>query len=174
MLYGIPYMGSKSGIALDVIKVLPPAEHFYDIFGGGFSITHAALLRRSKSYKHFHFNEIKADFVDLIKKAVAGEFSYEVFKPKFVTREEFFAKKDSDPYIRCVWSFGNNQKAYLFGEDVEGYKRSMHNAVVFNEFDAQAKKVFGFSRFQDGYIKIERIYVNRKGYEKTRRSATWA
>ena len=35
MKYGIPYTGSKNSIAEKIISVLPPAEHFYDLFGGG-------------------------------------------------------------------------------------------------------------------------------------------
>lgn len=35
MNYGIPYMGSKSGIARDIVPRLPSAKNFYDLFGGG-------------------------------------------------------------------------------------------------------------------------------------------
>lgn len=33
--YGMPYQGSKTRIADELIAVLPPARHFYDCFGGG-------------------------------------------------------------------------------------------------------------------------------------------
>jgi hypothetical protein len=59
--YGIPYMGSKGSIAHKVAAVLPKkADNFYDLFGGGFSMTHYMLLHRRDSYKHFHFNEYTA------------------------------------------------------------------------------------------------------------------
>jgi site-specific DNA-adenine methylase len=35
MTYGMPYMGSKSKIAKDIIRLLPSAEYFVDLFGGG-------------------------------------------------------------------------------------------------------------------------------------------
>jgi site-specific DNA-adenine methylase len=35
--YGIPYMGSKSDIVASIALNLPPAENFYDLFGGGVS-----------------------------------------------------------------------------------------------------------------------------------------
>ena len=35
MTYGKPYQGSKSKIAKDIIQILPPAEYFVDLFGGG-------------------------------------------------------------------------------------------------------------------------------------------
>lgn len=35
MSYGMPYMGSKSKIAKDIIRLLPSADCFIDLFGGG-------------------------------------------------------------------------------------------------------------------------------------------
>lgn len=167
--YGIPYMGSKDGIADKVIKIFPKAEHFYDIFGGGFSITHAMLTKRPRDYKHFHFNEIKKDIVALIKDAISGKFNYKVFKPKFISRKEFFDNLN-DAYIRSIWSFGSNQKTYLFSKEIEPYKKSMHNAIVFNEFDDLAQKVFGHSSFQAGYsITQRRLFLRARidFYRKT-------
>lgn len=149
MNYGIPYMGSKSKIVKEIIKTFPNATHFYDLFGGGFSITHAMLLHRSKSYKHFHYNEIRQGIPQLIRDSINGKYSYRNFKPEFVSREQFFKYKELDPYIKMIWSFGNNGKDYLFGKDIESYKRSMHNAIVFNKFDDTAKDFFGFDKFPD-------------------------
>ena len=33
--YGLPYMGSKSKIAEDILSFLPPGSRFVDLFGGG-------------------------------------------------------------------------------------------------------------------------------------------
>jgi site-specific DNA-adenine methylase len=169
--YGIPYMGSKSSICNELIKVFPKSDNFYDLFGGGFSVSNAMIVRRSQDYKSFHFNELRTGICELIKKAIAGEFNYNVFKPKFISREEFFAKVDTDAYIKCLWSFGNNGSAYLFSKEIEPYKRSMHNAIVLNEFDELAEKVFGFSGFADGYdIKDKRLFLRNKieYYRKTK------
>ena len=161
--YGIPYMGSKAKIAPSLCMMLPKATHFYDLFGGGFSMTHCMLERFPHKYSNFHYNEIKSDVVDLVKRAISGEFNYDVFKPAWVSREYFFAKKDSDAYIRCLWSFGNNQRTYLFG-GIEAYKRSSHQAVVFDEFDEAAIKVLGFDRWPKVVktIKQRRIYWRQK------------
>lgn len=35
MNFGMPYQGSKNKLAKDIIEQMPPAEHFYDLFGGG-------------------------------------------------------------------------------------------------------------------------------------------
>ena len=161
--YGIPYMGSKSSICNALIKVFPKSENFYDVFGGGFSITHAMLVRRKNDYKSFHFNELRPGVCDLIKKAISGEFNYKVFKPPFVSREEFKAKVETDAYIKCLWSFGNNGKNYLFSKEIEPYKKSMHNAIVLNEFDELAVKVLGMDKFKEGYsVTDKRLFLRNK------------
>ena len=145
MNWGIPYMGSKSKIAPSIAMNFPKADHFYDLFGGGFSISHYMLVNKSKNYKHFHYNEIKADIVELVKQAINGNFNYNKFKPKWISREDFFANLD-DAYTRICWSFGNNQKNYLFG-DCEQEKKSLHNAVVFNIFDSFMLNELHFSKW---------------------------
>lgn len=54
--YGIPMQGSKSRIADKIIDLLPSATHFYDLFGGGCALSHAALL--SGKFQHVHANDI--------------------------------------------------------------------------------------------------------------------
>ncbi len=160
--YGIPYMGSKGGIADSIVKIFPKAKNFYDLFGGGFSITHAMIKRRSKDFKTFHFNEIKADIVGLIKDAISGKYNYDVFKPEWISREDF-SKRLKEPYVRICWSFGSNQKNYLFSTEIEPYKKSMHNAIVFNQFDDLAKKVIGSNGFKEGYsIRQRRLFLRNR------------
>jgi D12 class N6 adenine-specific DNA methyltransferase len=158
--YGIPYLGSKDSIVHKICSIFPKADHFYDLFGGGFSITHYMLMHRKQNYKKFYFNEIAPGVVDLIKDAIEGKFNYNVFKPKFVSREEFFKKKDSCAYTRIIWSFGNNLRSYLFGNHIEKYKKSMHNAVVFNDFDNTAIKTLGIGRFpKESSVRDRRLFV---------------
>jgi hypothetical protein len=162
--YGIAYMGSKAKIAASIALNFPPAENFYDLFGGGFAMSHYMLERKANRYKHFHYNEIKADVVDIVKRAISGKFNYSRFKPAWVSREEFYARKETDVYIRCIWSFGNNQSSYLFGPDIEAYKGSMHQAVVFDEFDDLAKKTLGFDKWPAiaKTITQKRLYLRQK------------
>jgi site-specific DNA-adenine methylase len=163
MNYGIPYMGSKSKICEKVCALFPKADNFYDLFGGGFSITHFMIKHRLKHYKEFHFNEIRLGVCDLIKDAIAGKYSYDNFKPPWVSREDFFRLLDIDPYIKIIWSFGNNGKSYLFGKDIEQDKKSMHMAIVFNEFDGYAKKIFGVEKFAEGLsITDKRLYLKNR------------
>src|SRR3990172_9310909 len=98
--YGIPYQGSKTKIIEHIAKFFPPDEHFYDLFGGGFSCTHYMLVNRSKSYKHFHFNEIRPGICELIKDAIDGKYNYEVFKPEWISRERFMSEKETNAYVK--------------------------------------------------------------------------
>jgi hypothetical protein len=161
--WGLPYMGSKSKICEKVCALFLKADNFYDLFGGGFSITHFMIKHRFKHYKEFHFNEIRPGICDLIKDAIAGKHSYDNFKPPWVSREDFFRLLDTDPYIKIIWSFGNNGKNYLFGKDIEQYKKSMHMAIVFNDFDDYAKKIFGVDKFANGLSIIDkRLYLKNR------------
>lgn len=62
--YGVPYQGSKSKIAEQIIDLLPSATHFVDVCAGGCALSHAALL--SGKYRHVHANDI-TDSVVLFK-----------------------------------------------------------------------------------------------------------
>ena len=68
--WGIPYMGSKRKLVKKLCPIFPRADHFYDLFGGGFSITHFMIKHRKKDYKHFHFNEIRKGMTEFIKDCI--------------------------------------------------------------------------------------------------------
>lgn len=168
--YGLPYMGSKGDLAETLCTFLPSSDNFYDLFGGGFAVTHCMLKNFKAKYKTLFFNEIVPGTVQLIQDAIAGKYSYDVFKPPFVTREEFFKNKDTCAYTRILWSFGNNQKDYLFGKDIESQKKSLHDAVVFNEFDDFARGAIGILKFSDSMpISNRRLFVRRAVVKKVGR-----
>lgn len=145
--YGIPYIGSKDKIAELICKFIPKAENFYDLFGGGFAITHCMSMFKNK-FKLLHYNELEQTTVDFINDILKGKYNKNIFKPDFIDRETFFKKKDKCAYTRINWSFGNNQKNYLFGKDIENEKKSLHNAIVFEKFDDTAIKLLGFNAFK--------------------------
>jgi len=160
--YGIPYMGSKGSIAHEICSIFPKADNFYDLFGGGFSITHFMLLHRRNNYKHFHFNELQSGNIELIKAAIDGKYNYNVFKPNFITRQEFFRDRDNCAYTKLIWSFGNCQRTYIFGKHIESYKHSLHNAVVFNIFDEVSIQALGISTFpKNSSIKARRFFMRQ-------------
>ena len=128
MRYGLPYKGSKNGIADWVCENLPNAENFYDLFCGGCAITHCAMLRGK--YKTYTINDI-ADTQELFYDAIMGKYQNET---RWISREDFYKLKYKDAYIRYLWSFGNIGKNYLYSREVEPYKKALHYARVFNDF----------------------------------------
>lgn len=143
MNYGLPYMGSKSRIAEWIVELLPSANNFVDLFAGGCSITHAALL--SKKWKNFIINDL-SDIPSLFVDAVNGKYKNET---RWISREDFFKYKDTDPYIRLCWSFGNRQTTYLYGKDIEDYKRSLHEAIYEYKYERALKYGIDFSKIDD-------------------------
>ncbi len=129
MRYGVPYKGSKSAIAPWVVSNLPSAGVLYDLFAGGCAVTHCAML--SGRYKKIVCNDI-TDAPKLFFDAINGKYSNE---RRWISREEFYRLKDSDPYIRLCWSFGNNGKDYLYSREIEPYKRACHMAIVEDDWD---------------------------------------
>ena len=109
--FGIPYRGSKSGIAEWVVSNLPPGGTFVDLFCGGCAVTHAAIL--SGKYRRFIANDL-GPAPDVFLAAVNGEFEGYATVP---TREEFQAS--DDPALRLLYSFGNNSKDYLWSRELE-------------------------------------------------------
>lgn len=128
----MPYMGSKGKIADWVIDQLPSGKRLVDLFGGGGAISHCAKL--SGKWDTVLYNELNPLVCEVLQDAMDGKYSYDVFKPEWVSREEFMAKRDTCGYIRCIWSFGNNGRGYLFGKDIEEYKRMFHQMVVFGDY----------------------------------------
>ena len=157
--FGIPYMGSKSGIARDLIDVLPRGKRFIDLFGGGFAMTHCAML--SGKWDNFFYNEINPLLVDLIKKALNGDFNYDKFKPEFVTREKFEELKETDGYVKYIWSFGNNGKQYMFGKDIEEKKNALHDAVVFGFLEKAKKYLPEIIELRGDTVKDRRIFLKK-------------
>lgn len=121
-------MGSKNKIARQIVEFLPPAKHFYDLFCGGCAASHAAML--SGKYETVTINDISGDMPKFFLDAMAGKYRDET---RWISREEFHRLKDSEAYIRCVWSFGNDGKSYLYSEEIEPWKKALHYARVFRD-----------------------------------------
>lgn len=52
---------------------------------------------------------------------------------RWISREDFVKLKDTDPYVRYCWSFGNNGRSYLYGRFIEPWKKALHYKRVFND-----------------------------------------
>ena len=134
---GIPYMGSKRKLASEILsKIIQRHEgitDFYDLFGGGGSISFLAI----RDYRfNVHYNELNKHIYSLVEYLK----THKTLEPKFyewVAREEFFKqcnRLDADWYsgfVMSCWSFGNNsEKGYLYGADIENIKRLAHEFIV--------------------------------------------
>lgn len=134
MRYGIPYKGCKSKYAEQILSYIPSADNFYDLFCGGGAITHCALLQNR--WKNYIMNDIDKGLSQLFVDAVNGKYKNE---KRWISREEFFKLKDTDAYVRYIWSFGNNGRDYMFSREIEETKRLGHNAVVFGDIEPLEK-----------------------------------
>lgn len=124
-MYGLPYKGSKSRIATKIVDLLPSAGHFYDIFSGGGAILHRAVL--AGRWGDYTLNDINPMAPRFFMDCVDGRYRDE---RRWVTREEFFERKDADALVAFCWSFGNNLVDYIFGKDIEPVKKKLYDAVV--------------------------------------------
>ena len=115
--YGVPYQGNKSRIADIIISILPPSNRLVDLFGGGGAITHCAIL--SGKWENYLYNDLNEMITGLFIDAVHGKYHDE---NRVITREDFEQLKDTDAYVKYIWSFGNNGQTYLWGKDIEAIK----------------------------------------------------
>ena len=129
--YGVSYKGSKSKIVDKLAEVIPyrGIDNFYDLFAGGCAVTHKMYLERR--YKHYYANDIDGQALRLFCDGLKGKYANET---RWISREDFFNLKDCDPYVSCCWSFGNNQRDYLYSRAIEPYKKACHYAIVFGDF----------------------------------------
>ena len=129
MRYGLPYKGSKSRIVDELLTVMPPAEHFYDLFCGGCAVAHAAML--SGKWGTVHINDINPMMPEAFVKAINGGFNGE---DRWISHEDFFRLRDTDPYASICFSFGNDLKSYCYARELEPYKKAMHYAIFFDDW----------------------------------------
>lgn len=129
MKYGLPYKGSKNKLAERIVSLLPKRTHLIDLFCGGCAVSHAALLRNK--YEHIHINDINWMCPTLFIDALNGKYQNET---RWISREDFFRLKDTDPYVAVVWSFGNNMRNYLYSKEIEPLKKAIHYAIFFRDY----------------------------------------
>lgn len=137
----IPYMGNKRKLATRIINTITGLlgqdfEHFYDLFGGGGSMSVAALNLWGVDV---HYNELNTAISNLMKHIQdGGEIPY-----KWVTREEFFECLEGDTWwdglVQSVWSFGNKQSSYIYGKDIEDIKHLGHRICVDKDSESVEK-----------------------------------
>ena len=131
---GMPYMGSKRRLSKKIVDEIlnanPNTKYIYDLFGGGGAISFEAIQRNQ--IKKVFYNELNTGVSELLKKIQKDGVTEEFFK--WISREEFLENKDKDCWYgglcKVCWRFGNNQKNYLFGKDIEPIKKIAHQAII--------------------------------------------
>ena len=162
MRYGVPYKGSKNSIAEWVYSHFPKRDNFYDLFAGGCAILQVALMRQE--YKNYFANDIDDDGIKLFMQAVNGDFAHE---ERWISRSDFFKLKDLEPYIKYCWSFGNNGRDYLYSKEIEPYKKALHYAVYFHDYELSEKYGFNLKLIEpikniyDRYLNAKKIIKNK-------------
>lgn len=164
MRLGLPYMGSKRKIAKDIVDYMiqnnPNAKYFWDLFGGGGAISFE-LLKRGKTV---FYNELNTGIVELLEKIRDDGVTPEFYE--WVDRETFNKHKEDKTWhgglLATCWSFGNNQRDYLYAKHIEEEKRLLHEIIV-NKCEISRLKfqeVFGVY-IEDFYLKADNIQKRR-------------
>ena len=158
MKYGLPYKGSKNKLAERIVSLLPKRTHLIDLFCGGCAVSHAALLRNK--YEHIHINDINWMCPTLFIDALNGKYQNET---RWISREDFFRLKDTDPYVAVVWSFGNNLRTYLYSREIEPLKKAIHYAIFFHDYSLGEELGYDLS-FIEPISDIQRRFAAVKRY----------
>ena len=158
MKYGLPYKGSKNKLAERIVRLLPKRTHLIDLFCGGCAVSHAALLMGK--YEHIHINDINWMCPTLFIDALNGKYNDE---NRWISREDFFRLKDTDPYVAVVWSFGNNLRDYLYSKEIEPLKKAIHYAMFFSDYSLGKELGYDLS-FIDPIQDLQKRYLAVKHY----------
>ena len=133
----LPYQGNKQSIANDLILFLRNSfidiNNFYDLFGGGGNITEVAI----KYFNNVHYNEILPHVYCAFNSLIEGTFEQNLPKSEWISREQFKEACNMPDCARkglilTCWSFGNNQRSYIYGADIEDWKQALHNICFAN------------------------------------------
>lgn len=168
MNYGLPYKGSKNKLAERIVDLLPKRTHLIDLFCGGCAVSHAALLKRK--FQHIHINDLNWMCPTLFIDALNGKYENDT---RWISREDFFRLRDTDPFVAIVWSFGNNMCSYLYSVEIEPLKRAIHYAVFFDDYEPGLALGYDFSftksfvTHQQKYAAIRRFFVASKESDST-------
>ena len=158
MKYGLPYKGSKNKLAERIVRLLPKRTHLVDLFCGGCAVSHAALLMGK--YEHIHINDINWMCPTLFIDALNGKYNDE---SRWISHEDFFRLKDTDPYVAVVWSFGNNLRDYLYSREIEPLKKAIHYAMFFSDYSL-GKELGHDLSFIDPIQDLQKRYLAVKHY----------
>ena len=166
--YGIPYMGSKQKLVDKIVPFIlkrhPDTTHFYDLFGGGGSVSLYAV--RKYPSLQVHYNELSKAIGGLMQHLKnGGDIPVE-----WIDRDTFERKYRGDDWfagaLQTCWTFGNNQKSYLYGKPIEEFKERLTDLVMTGEGDIEwlEKTSDDLNRTEQKKVVKTKIFLNPKRY----------
>ena len=135
--FGLPYMGSKNATAENIVSMFPRSRRLLDLFGGGASVTHAALV--SGRFEQVVYNDIDPLMVDMIKRLMTDPLP----PLRFVGRDEFKERYKVDPMVFFCWKYPGANIGYLFSRGTEKLFE-----LIFQLHEEREKGGLGEYRFQ--------------------------
>ena len=112
-----------------------------------------------------YYNDLNTAVCNLLKKIQKDGVTAEFFN--WISREEFIELKDGTNWksglVQTCWSFGNNQKTYLFGKGVEKIKKQAHEYLLANGYlETPSKRIELLNKFKEmskinGRFELERL-----------------
>ena len=133
----IPYLGSKRRNGAKIVRTIqnfnPNAKTIVDLFCGGLAIGELFYENGWRVVANDKNKYVVALLDQTINKGLD-----EAVVTQWVSRDKFndvLSTPDNYDdwyvgYVQCIWSFGNNQKDYLFGKSTEPIKRAGHILVI--------------------------------------------
>jgi len=119
----ILYFGGKYLIANALLDVIPPATHFYDLFGGGGSVTETALEYGrdtifGKKWEFIHYNDKQTGLYLLNKDIWNGAFDFIKAQETWVSFDDFHRLRNEPTawgaWVRYAWSYQSAGMGYAY------------------------------------------------------------
>ena len=150
--YGLPYLGSKSVMIDFIMSHIPTADTFVDIFAGGCSVTHAALV--SSRFGSVISNDITRTS-EVFRGVSAGELDY----ARVVSRDEFgaidaFNGSLQDRLTKLIWSFNSNCVNYCLSKESGNVGTSIVSMILSDDINSS----------YDAYRKLMSAISELSGY----------
>ena len=171
----ITYIGSKKRIVETILAHIPPATNFYDLFGGGGSITYHALNYRNvfTGWEKIHYNELKPDIFNLMKwiyfdwDNAVNEIMNIYMSP--VSLAEFNQIKSNYNPTNCdvkdtlkllIYSFNLNMVRYCFNKEDEALKLPIIEKLA-KAIKKHGAEYANLRDFRVNWLKSKRAYYKQ-------------
>ena len=131
----ISYTGGKIAFGKKFLRLIPPADNFYDLFGGGGSITELAystwidkggFFGNNPKWKNIHYNEIQFPLYSLNRHIWNKEIYFDLDKP--VDKKTYMADRKIlsayGAFVKYTYSFNSTGDSYLLNDRKDDSKNA--------------------------------------------------